>query len=71
MEKLGERIEEAQGDGNPIGIKTVETNPHTWELPETKSLIKEHTWTGLWHIYRRGLPCLSSVGKDVLNLVGT
>jgi hypothetical protein len=42
------RIEETEGDGNPIGRSRVSTNPDPSELPETKPPTKEHTWAGLW-----------------------
>ena len=40
------RIEDDEGDGDPIGRTTVSTNPDPWELPETKPPTKEHTWRG-------------------------
>jgi len=39
------RIEEDEGDSNPIGKPTVSTNLDAWELPETKPPTKGHTWT--------------------------
>ena len=40
------QIEGAEGDGDPIGRKTVSTNLDPWELPETKPPTKELTWSG-------------------------
>jgi hypothetical protein len=77
-----ERTEGAEGDGNPIGRTTVSTNLDPWKLPKTKkktknnkkktTTTKEHTWVGSpWHMGSRGVPCLASVGEDVLNPVDT
>ena len=41
------RIEEGEGDFNPIGRPAMLTNPDPSELPETKLPTKEHTWAGL------------------------
>ena len=35
--------EGTEGDGNPIGRPTVSTNLDSWELPETKPHIIEHS----------------------------
>lgn len=40
-------MEEAEGEGNPIGRPAVSTNPDPWELPETKEPTRQHTWAGL------------------------
>ena len=41
------RIEETEGDGNPIGRPTVSTNLDCWELPETEPPTRQHTQAGL------------------------
>ena len=43
-----ERMEEAEGESNPIGRPKVSTNPDPWKLLEMKLPIKEHAWVGLW-----------------------
>ena len=40
------RIEEAEGDANPIGRTTVSANLNPWELPKSEPPTKEHTWAG-------------------------
>jgi hypothetical protein len=67
------RTEGAEEDCNPVGRTTLSTNPDPSKLPETKPPTKEHSWAGLCLLYicSRGLPCLASVGKDVLNPVET
>jgi hypothetical protein len=67
------RIEGAEGDGNHIGRPTMSTKLDLWELPETETSNKEHTWPvqGPHHICSRGLPCLASVGEDMPNPVET
>jgi hypothetical protein len=44
------RIEEAEGDGNPIGRTTVSTNQDPWKFLQTKPPTKEHTQTCLWSL---------------------
>jgi hypothetical protein len=39
------RIEEAEGDGNPIGRPAVSTNPDTWELPKSEPPARKHPCT--------------------------
>ena len=46
--RVRERIEEAEGDDNPIRRPTVLTNLVPWLLSETKPPIKKHTWAGSW-----------------------
>jgi hypothetical protein len=41
------RTEGAEGDCNPVRIRTISTNPDLSELLETKPTTKEHTWAGL------------------------
>ena len=41
--KSKESVEEAEGDGNPIGRLTISTNPSPWEFPEPEPPTKEHT----------------------------
>jgi hypothetical protein len=40
-------IKETGRGGSPILRPTVSTNLDSWELPQTKSPTKEHTWAGL------------------------
>jgi hypothetical protein len=45
MEELGEGLKELKtDDGNHIEGPAVSTNLDLWELPETKSPTREHTW---------------------------
>jgi len=53
----------AEGNHNPIGSTTVSTNLDPLELTEAKSPTKKHTWAPCY-ICNRGLPCLTSSGKD-------
>jgi hypothetical protein len=59
------KLEGAEGAGNPIKQPTVLNNLDPWEFPETKPPTKE------LYTRSRGLPCLVSVGKDVLIPVDT
>jgi hypothetical protein len=43
MEELGKGIKELKGE-KPIGRTTVSNNLGLWELLETKTPIKEHSW---------------------------
>ena len=69
------RIEETEGDGDPIGRPTVSTNLDPWELPETKPPTKEQTWSSSRSLagahVKKGWPFLASVGKVVPNPVET
>jgi hypothetical protein len=67
------RIRGAEGNCNPTGRPKVSTNLDPWELPETKPSTKVHTQAGPRprHIYRKGLPCLASVGEDAPNPIET
>lgn len=42
-------------------------NQEPWQFLEAKPPMKEHTWDGPWHICSKELPCLASVGEDVIN----
>ena len=43
------RIDTAQGGDHPIGRPILSTNQKPWELSETKSPNKQHTWPGPCH----------------------
>lgn len=63
------RIEAAEGEGDPIWRPHKSTNLDPWGIPETELPIRQHTGAGgrPWHIQRRGLPVLATVGGDVPN----
>jgi hypothetical protein len=42
-ERVRERIEDPQGDSNPLERATVSTILDSWEFPETEPPTKEHT----------------------------
>ena len=42
--RVGGRIEAHKVNGNPIGRPTESTNLDPWELSESESPTKEHTW---------------------------
>jgi hypothetical protein len=52
-----------------LGRPSVSTNPDPRKLLETKTPTRsiQGLGQGPWHIYNRGLPCLASVGEDMLN----
>jgi hypothetical protein len=45
MEELGEGLKELKGM-TPVGRPTVSTNLDPWEIPETETPAKQHSWTG-------------------------
>jgi hypothetical protein len=47
--RVRRRIEDAEGDGNPIRKPTVSTNINPWELSEIKLQTKEHGTRSLEH----------------------
>ena len=60
-------IEDPEIDGNPTGRPTESINLDPWELPETKSLTKEHTQAEMTtgHISRRGCKVLIHHGGGI------
>ena len=44
--RVRERIEGAEGDGNPTGKPTVSTSLDARELAEIKPPTEEHSWAG-------------------------
>ena len=68
---IGERIEEVEGEADPIGKPAVSTNPDPRDLPETEL----PTWNipvsiqSPWYTLSSGLPGLASVEEDSICLI--
>ena len=53
---IRKRLEETEEEGNPTGRPAVSTNLDPWDLSDTESPTRQHTWAGLrlWtHIQQR------------------